>query len=89
VAIIATGVAMAAAKIIVPMKRYEKRIFFSSKLALRSQCCFGRNAGNLLGPEAMVSVVYELDIGGSIMGVWKAGVCALLHVFSRLQFAVR
>jgi len=42
-----------------------------------------------MGPSVIVSVVHKLDIGGSIMGAWKAGVCALLHVFPRLQFLLR
>jgi hypothetical protein len=56
---------------------------------LRFQCWFGRSAGNFMGPSVIVSVVHKLDIGGNIMGVWKAGVCALLHVFSRFRFLVR
>jgi hypothetical protein len=41
-----------------------------------------------MGPSVIVSVVHKLDIDESIMGAWKAGVCALLHVLLRFKIVV-
>jgi hypothetical protein len=41
-----------------------------------------------MGPSVIVSVVHKLDIDESIMGAWKAGVCALLHVFLRFTIVI-